>query len=79
MLELEKYLQTFENELKLIRENNKYYSIALINRNSANSFRIQQNQFHKIRNSILWYENKFRVDLISYVAPAANVQLIRVA
>ena len=65
--------------MKLIRENNKYYSIAFINGNSANSFRIKRNQFHKIRNSILWFENKFRSDSMSYVASAANVQLIRVA
>ena len=65
--------------MKLIRENNKYYSIAFIKRNSANGFRIQRNQFHRIRNSILWFENKFRGDSMSYVAPAANVQLIRVA
>ena len=46
---------------------------------SDNGFRIQRNQFHMIRNSILWYENKFRGDQMSCVAPAANVQLIRVA
>ena len=44
-----------------------------------NGFRIQRNQFHMIRNSILWYEDKFRSDPMLYVAPAANIQLIRVA
>ena len=56
----------------------EYYSIGLKMEISDNGFRIQRNQFHKIRNSILWYENKFRGDPMSYVAPAANVQWFRV-